>query len=198
MLKPFQRRSALAEALTPGTYGSAGPTGPMVTIQERHPLDLVHISGPADGNGNGSGLPLPAVVNSSTEQDGVTFLWLGPGRALAVSEQAGLLARLEKKVSDGAARGYALNDVSSGRSVLRLQGTRARDVLQSGTPIDLHEDAFPIGAAAPTLHGTLNVVIHNVAETTFDIYIARSMAMDLCHAMTNSAREWGYTVPSQS
>lgn len=46
-------------------------------------------------------------------------------------------------------RGLAsIFDQSGGRTVLRLSGPRARDVLAKGLPIDLHSRAFGPGSAA--------------------------------------------------
>ncbi len=126
--------SALAGLAIPGRYGKAGGE-PGVTIVERLGLGLATVAAR-------KGAPLRAAVKASYgvnlpddssvgQGPEVSFVGYGPGQWLAVSESLaneGLARDLAQRL-----RGLAsISDQSGGRTVLRLSGPRARDVLAKG------------------------------------------------------------------
>ncbi len=197
MADPAIRRSALDGIIVAGTFGAAADDGtPGVTITERRPLTLVHVS-VRDGDrdtitavNGAAGVALPETSGMAAVSSNVRALWLAPGRWLLSSETTNNLAG---DIS-GAAPGAAINDVSSGRTVLRLAGPHTRDVLASDCPLDLHPSAFGTGHAAVGLIGHFNVVIDCIDEEVFDVYVARGFAADFWHWLTEAAAEWGYRV----
>ena len=120
-----------------------------------------------------------------------SLLWLGPDEWWLTSDsQSGgeLAARLRQ-----ALRGVhaAVTEVGDGRIVYAVAGSRARDVLAKGTPLDLHPRALAPGRCAQTVLAKLSVLIHlRAADPVFDVYVARSHADYAWAWLANAAREY--------
>jgi heterotetrameric sarcosine oxidase gamma subunit len=191
--------SALSGIAVPGRYGP-NEGEPSIVITELTGLGLVTIAcrkGQASALNatvrNTYGLDLPA---SSRVAQGaaVCFIGYGPGQWLAVSEA---LAN-EALAGDLAAKLQGLasvSDQSGGRTVLRIGGNRARDVLAKGLPIDLDPRAFPFGSAATSAISHIGVQLWQTDDTrSYDIAIFRSLSESFWRWLTASAAEFGYEV----
>jgi sarcosine oxidase subunit gamma len=124
----------------------------------------------------------------------VNFVGYGPGQWLAVSESLAneTLARDLAQRLKGLA---SISDQSGGRTVLRLSGPRARDVLAKGLPIDLDPRAFPLGSAATSTISLMGVQLWQTDDTrSYDIAIFRSVSASFWRWLTASAGEYGYEV----
>jgi sarcosine oxidase subunit gamma len=191
--------SALAGLAVPGRYGYAGGE-PGVTIAERIGLGLATVAAR-------KGAPLRAAVKASygvnlpddsTVGQGpeVSFVGYGPGQWLAVS---GTLRNdtLAKQLGQDLKGLASVSDQSGGRTLLRLSGTRARDVLAKGLPIDLHPSVFGPGSAATSTISLMGVQLWQVDEApTYDIALFRSVSASFWRWLTASAAEFGYEVTS--
>jgi sarcosine oxidase subunit gamma len=191
--------SALAGLAVPGRYGYAGGE-PGVTIAERIGLGLATVAAR-------KGAPLRAAVKASygvnlpddsTVGQGpeVSFVGYGPGQWLAVS---GTLRNdtLAKQLGQDLKALASVSDQSGGRTLLRLSGTRARDVLAKGLPIDLHPSVFGPGSAATSTISLMGVQLWQVDEApTYDIALFRSVSASFWRWLTASAAEFGYEVTS--
>ena len=128
----------------------------------------------------------------------MSFVGYGPGQWLAVSESLAneTLARdLEAKLQGLA----SISDQSGGRTVLRISGRRARDVLAKGLPIDLDPRAFPLGSAATSVISHMGVQLWQVDDTrSYDIAVFRSLSESFWRWLTASAAEFGYEVRPNS
>lgn len=109
--------------------------------------------------------------------DTTRAMTVAPGRWLVVAAgDAELGARL-------AAAGLRVVDLGASRRVLRLSGVGTAASLQKGCSLDLAPAAFPPGSCASTLVAHYACLLHRLSDaTTFDLYVARSMA--------RSAWEW--------
>jgi sarcosine oxidase subunit gamma len=191
--------SALAGLAVPGRYGYAGGE-PGVTIAERIGLGLATVAAR-------KGAPLRAAVKASygvnlpddsTVGPGpeVSFVGYGPGQWLAVS---GTLRNdtLAKQLGQDLKALASVSDQSGGRTLLRLSGTRARDVLAKGLPIDLHPSVFGPGSAATSTISLMGVQLWQVDEApTYDIALFRSVSASFWRWLIASAAEFGYEVTS--
>ncbi len=189
--------SALAGLAIPGRYGKAAGE-PGVTIVERSGLGLATVAAR-------KGAPVRVAVKASygvnlpdesavVQGPDVSFVGYGPGQWLAVSESlAGeALARdLAKRL-----RGLAsISDQSGGRTVLRVSGSRARDVLAKGLPIDLHPRVFSPGSAATSAIALMGVQLWQIDDTpSYDIALFRSLSASFWRWLASSAAEFGYEV----
>jgi heterotetrameric sarcosine oxidase gamma subunit len=197
-----ERLSALAAVYRAGSFGTLDPAGPGITIAERRPLAMVQVAGRGEesaalraGIEAVLGVALDSAANRTTARGTTTVLWVGPGRWLVVApEREG--SDLEARVRAGlAATQAAITDLGNGRTVLRIAGPRARDLLAKGSGIDFHGRAFPMGSCAQGLLGHVGALIHAVdAAPTFDLYIARSYAQTAWEWLGESAAEYGYRV----
>lgn len=193
--------SALAGIAVAGRYGK--PDGePGVTIEERVGLGLATVAArkgkAADLHAavfSAYGVRLP---DSSRVAQGsqVSFVGYGAGQWLAVSEtlaNEALAQELGQKLKGLA----SISDQSGGRTVLRLSGPRARDVLAKGLPIDLDPRAFPLGSAATSTISLMGVQLWQTDDTkSYDIAIFRSVSASFWRWFTASAAGFGYEVTS--
>jgi sarcosine oxidase subunit gamma len=195
----LQPVSALAGIAVPGRYGKQDGE-PGVVISERVGLGLATLAARKRA-------PLRVAVKASYGVDlpegsavvhgpKVSFVGYGPGQWLAVSES---LAN-EALASDLAQRMKGLASVvdqSGGRTVLRISGPHARDVLAKGLPIDLDPRAFPLGSAATSIVSLMGVQLWQTDDTrSYDIAVFRSVSASFWRWLAASAAEFGYEVTS--
>jgi sarcosine oxidase subunit gamma len=124
----------------------------------------------------------------------VSFVGYGPGQWLAVSAtlRGETLARDLAQRLKGLA---SISDQSGGRTVLRLSGPRAGDVLAKGLPIDLHPRTFGRDSAATSTISLMGVQLWQVDDLpTYDIALFRSLSASFWRWLTASAAEFGYEV----
>lgn len=194
-----KRRSALDGVCAPGDAGANVTDNSSVTLAERRDLTMLQIA--AIGNADavlttaaGAGLVLPAAPNTTASRNGVTALWLGPGRWLAVTSQAEPAA-LGRRLDEAVAGRAAVFDVSHARTVIRVSGPAARALLAKGCRLDLHPRVFCAGACAQTNIGHFTVLLHGVDDRpTVDLYVARSYAASFWEWLAEAAAEFGCRV----
>ena len=189
-----QRLSPLAPAYAAGVFGAERPDGPGVMLCERRGLAVVHLAGYPDDPAFMSaikkriGVDLPTTPNTSTKGADWTALWLAPDRWMLVSASG------PATVLDGSLG--AVNDVSHGRCVIRIEGPHARDVLAGGCTLDFHPEVFKPGTCAQSSLSRINVLFH-FAEAdgpAYDIYAPRGFALSSWESLTDQAAEYGYRV----
>jgi sarcosine oxidase subunit gamma len=122
-------------------------------------------------------LTLPITPHYLMAVVGAIFLWSGPANWLAISEEAGLEARIAHAVGPLA----AVTDQSDGRVVFRVTAPRAS--LQKLVQIDLHESVFAPNSTALTLAGHIPVQIWQAPDGVFEFCCFRSFAESLYHSM---------------
>ena len=138
-----------------------------------------------------AGLSLPTEPNTVTVEGGAAALWLGPDEWLitgaherASSLEAGLRTRL------GAHKGSVV-DVSAMRTILRLEGTSAREVLMKGCRLDVHPRAFAAGQCRQTLLAKADVVLHQIDDAPiYEIYVRHSFAHYLASWLLDAMSEY--------
>ena len=144
--------------------------------------------------GRALGMVLPTDPNTATAAGGVTALWLGPDEWLLTC-QPGSERKLAAGLRDALGTIHAaVTDVTDARTVIRVGGPAARDVLAKGCPLDLHPRAFPGGAVAQSRLAKADVLLHRVddggddAAPAFDLYVARSFAAYLWAWLEEASR----------
>jgi sarcosine oxidase subunit gamma len=121
-------------------------------------------------------LLLPTEPCNSAAQGEIVALWLGPNQWLIACPKAacaGLAVRLEEALSG--IHG-AVTDISAGRTVFRLAGPSAIDVIAKGCPLDLHPRAAGKGYVAGSVLAKISALIHLRDGDIIDIYLGRSYA----------------------
>jgi methylglutamate dehydrogenase subunit D len=124
----------------------------------------------------------------------IGFVWAGPGQWLAMHEDPDG-ATLERRLRAALGPLASVSDQSDGRIVMRVGGSRARDLLAKGVPIDLHPMAFGPGDAAVTIVAHIGAHIWQVDETpTYELIVARSYAAAFLEWLLDAAAEFGVSL----
>lgn len=199
MSSPLKSASGIAGLAASGRYGKRDG-GAGVTISERIGLGLATVAarkGQArslqDRVREAYGVDLPQTSRVVVGRD-VSFVGYGPGQWLAVSETLASEA-MARDLAERLKGLASISDQSSGRTVIRVSGTRARDVLAKGLPIDLDPRAFPLGSAATSTISLMGVQLWQADDTrSYDIAVFRSLSESFWRWLAASAAEFGYEV----
>lgn len=192
----LERASALEGHYHAGRFG-IGPDGPGVTLSEIRDAGPVQIAAWPD--------TLTGVGNRLAE---LTGTGAAPGPRQSAAGPKGTLLRMQPLAfwlvrADGATVAAALAieveagtavDLTHSRTVIRIEGPRAAELLNRGLPLDLSPDAFPDGACAASAVHHVGVQLHR-RDGGFDLYIPRTFAVSIWEFLTETAAQWGYEVP---
>lgn len=189
-----QRQSALGTLLAPRRV--AGKDA--VQLYERENLTIRQIAAWRDAEV----APLRTVLTERLEialpdgpdaarAEGRVVLRIAPRRWWLIEDQE-RAAEAEAELVAALAGRAALTDLSHARTVVRLGGAAARDVLAKLCRIDLHASALPPGRVAPTALGQVPALIHALEdEPGFDLYLPRSLAASAVASLIDAAEEFG-------
>ena len=122
------------------------------------------------------GTSLPARCGAvSAVEGGSSVLWLSPDEFLVVTgDPAAETTRGLVEALDGDPG--SASDLSANRTTFELSGPMAREVLESGCPLDLHPREFQVGSAFVTSIGPVAVILWKVADETYRILPRSSFA----------------------
>ena len=82
-------------------------------------------------------------------------------------------------------------DQSDARAVVRISGSRARDVLAKGVPIDLHPRAFKANNVAITHASHIGIIFWQIDDApTYEIAMFRSFADSFAHWLIELSAEF--------
>jgi heterotetrameric sarcosine oxidase gamma subunit len=133
-----------------------------------------------------------------TASGSLALVWAGPGHWLAVavgSDGSSFEELLRHDLSNLA----SISDQSDGRVVVRIAGTRVRDALAKGVPVDLNPRVFAAGDAAVTTVGHIGVHLWQLDEApTYEFAVFRSYAAAFWRWLIASAAEFGVAVKGPS
>jgi sarcosine oxidase subunit gamma len=167
MRESILRESPLVR-LNRASSGANSAAGAGLIVREKAFLGHLNLRGKAEDPhfagavGVVMGDELPIVANTLTELNGVTMYWLGPDEWLIVTPDESR-NRIEHDLRRAlASQHFALTDVSGGQTALHLHGSRVRDVLAKGCPIDFHPRVFGIGQCAQSHLGKATVLIGQI------------------------------------
>jgi len=129
----------------------------------------------------------PAPPGRFSGDESACVATLSPGRYLVIARESTVTAKFEAAMlsSQGAAA-----DLTHGRSILRLQGDCAGDVLAKGCAIDFEDSAFPAGRVAQTLLGHIDVTLLRRDAQTFEIMALRGFAESLAEWLLDAALDY--------
>ncbi|MEM6945328.1 MAG: sarcosine oxidase subunit gamma family protein [Pseudomonadota bacterium] len=121
----------------------------------------------------GVGVPMPLTVWANGDR---SVVWMAPDEVLLVMAAEAVddaVARLEAAL-EGVHT--LLCDVSSARTMFRLEGSGVGEVLAKGAPIDFRDAAFAVGTARRTHLGPVAVGIWRESEMVWTLVCFRSYA----------------------
>ena len=139
------------------------------------------------------GLDLPRPGSSAT-RDSATVIWIAPETWLILRDGSPS-DDLTRDVTTACGDAASIVDQTWGKSIIRMSGARARDVLAKGCRIDLHPRVFGPGQSAVTPIAHIHAVLMQVDATpTFDLIVPSTLARDFVEWLRLSAAEFGYEV----
>ncbi|MCX7306229.1 MAG: sarcosine oxidase subunit gamma family protein [Hyphomicrobiales bacterium] len=187
--------SPLAPVLTPGRQGQ-GPMG--VVLAEIAPGSIVQVAAWAGQESaliaivrDATGLALPDGAGGGIATDTKAAFGFAPGKFLLADQEEGLAAALPKAVTSALG---TVTDLSHGRTVIRISGTRAEWVLAKFFAIDFSLPALPVGAGLSTVHHDIFAQIQRSGADQFDIYVFRSFARSFWKSLCHASEEVNYEV----
>ena len=182
-----ERASALAHR------PESTPAKPAVRLSEVRPGSILQVAAWPDTLGAVEavitdllGVQAPVVGTASADPN-LTIAGLAPGRFLISGMAPDLATRFEAALpsEDG-----AVTDMSHGRVILRLDG-EAAPLLASAVALDLHLSVFPPGRVAQTTIHHIDVVVHRLTATRFDLWVLRGFAESLLDWLLDAGLEIG-------
>ncbi len=142
------------------------------------------------------GFPLPGTPKC-VSAGAISVLWAGAGQWLAMTrgeDGTAFERRLRTELGDLA----SISDQSDGRVVIRVSGTRARDALAKGVPVDLHPGVFRPGDAAVTTVAYIGVALWQVdGAPTYEFIVPRSYCAAFHEWLSSAAAEFGVRVADE-
>jgi heterotetrameric sarcosine oxidase gamma subunit len=189
--------SQLTAHMQPGRFG-ADSSAP-VRLSERR-VAIAQLMGRKGQNlavrsavSRALGLDLPHPGGSAASGP-ATVIWIAPETWLVLRE-ASSGDELMRELMAGCGGAASIVDQSSGKSVVRLSGVRAWDVLAKGCRIDLHPRVFAPGKSAVTPIAHIHTVLMQIdVAPTFDLVVPSTLARDFVEWLRLSAAEFGYEI----
>lgn len=162
---------ALRKAPLAGRHG--GSAGARVTPAA--PATRLSLRAGADALGalsSAFGLTLPTHPKTSASANGRHALWLGPDEWLLIDETGADL--MAAAASAGVL--HSATDVSHRNTAVLVSGPDAAGAIASACPLDLGNTVFPVGAAARTVLGKIEIVLLRSGEEDYRVECWRSFA----------------------
>ena len=171
----------MAELFTPPAAARVAPigAGALVAIRLAAAASRFSFRGAPEAAaacGPAFGCTLTEDVCRAIEQGERAALWLGPDEWLLLAPEAGTAALLEAVETALAAVPHALVDISHRQVGFDIAGAAAATVLNSGCPLDLSLDAFPVGMSTRTVLAKSDIVLWRRASERFRLEVNRSFA----------------------
>ena len=193
-----ETHSALAGVHAPGRIGvAAGPAG--VAVFERSGRTLVQVSGwprtfdaACRGLETLCGCPMPGTVRVAVSRGARSIFRVGPERLWVAAPEDDPVLRHIDETTLGA--GAVVTDIGHSRTVVRIVGRGARELLNRGLPVDLDPSVLPADAIAQSVIHHMPVLVHRAAAEggdAFDAYVTREYAVSFWEWLAEAAQSFG-------
>lgn len=190
----------MLKRLEPANAIAAAPRG--IRLSEIRDIGKIDLRGDLDDRafmsavGRTLDLLLPTEPCQSTIKGGIAALWIGPDQWLITCPKDDVLEILEKLGEATRSVACSITDISSARTVFRLAGPDALDVLAKGCPLDLHPHVVKPGYVAGSVLAKITVFVHLREVDTVDLYFGRSFADYLWSWLEEAGMDCGLIVTS--
>jgi sarcosine oxidase subunit gamma len=139
---------------------------------------------------NAAGFQLDASINTCVVAGARTSARLGPDEWLLLGPEAQSETLAQELDSALAGRFFSLVDISHRNVAITVAGARAREVINGGCPLDLHDEVFLPGRATRTLLGKAEIVLLRPgAQRLYRVECWRSFAPYVLAFLQDVARE---------
>ena len=194
-------RSPLDRALVAGAHGAGGIEAG-VSLTEIRNFDLIQIMA---RRGKAADLAIAAKAQfgvaapdapQAVQAPDATLIWSGPDQLFVLSKGG---KHGTGELGQAFAQSASLSDQSHARVLISISGAKARAMLAKLSSIDLHPDAFEIGAAAATSVDHTSVTLWRGkdradGQVVFNVLVFATFAESLWHTMLDSAAEYGVNI----
>ena len=134
----------------------------------------------------------------AVETEGALLVWSGPDQFFILSARTAGGNSAMGTARSAFAGMASLSEQSDGRSLIRISGARARDMLAKVCSLDLHPAVFPVGTAAASSidHTSVNLWRGKDVggEATFYLLVFATFAESLWHTLLDSGAEYGISI----
>jgi len=190
--------SALGGHIASGHHG-AGKGAAGVTLQEMTGRDLLQVGAWPETVGAVAqelaaaiGTTAPAPRGPAVMAGTRAAFFVGPDKIWVTAPFAdGFSATVGKLWPSSKA---VVTELGHSRTVIRIGGANARDLIARFLAVDTDPALFPAGRVLSAgLHG-LGVTLHHVVDGTYDLYLPRTFALSLVEGIVEVAEQWGVEV----
>ena len=143
--------------------------------------------------GKSLNMVLPTEANTSTQSDKLTALWLGPDEWIIFSngtiDETTNNYETEELLNKNISRSNlgAVTDITDQLVMIRLNGDKIYNLLQTGSPFNFNEFQNKKGAVAQTILIKIDVIIQNLGKNEVNLFVRRSFSQHLFSWMNDSA-----------
>lgn len=137
------------------------------------------------------GVGVPAVRKIQLAgPNGHAVAWMSPDELMLFCPYDQVQAKLSAIATALAGVHHLAVDVSDARTIFKLNGEGAREVLAKGAPVDLRKGRFGVGDIRRTRLGQVSVAFYQVndAPEMFELFCFRSVAHYVHAWLANAAR----------
>ena len=131
--------------------------------------------------------PLNSPKVSSNKE--TRILWSAPNTWLIISSKENITKFINEKCDSD---NFAITNISHSRAAIQIKGTKAKDILKKGCPLNFHE--FEKDNSAGTVFHGINIIVDFVSNepNTFNLFTLRSFGESFYHHITDASLEFGY------
>jgi heterotetrameric sarcosine oxidase gamma subunit len=189
--------SPLQPVMRPGSHGNFAD-GVGVVLSEIQPGSIVqaaawpgHEKAVIGAIQAVSGLALPDGAGGGVARDGISAYGFAPGKFLLLGDEEGLADKLTQAIASD--DGTAI-DLTHGRTVIGVSGSKAEWVLAKFFAIDFSLAVIPVGCGISTNHHDIFAQIQRSGAEQFDVTVFRSFARAFWTSLCHASEEVGYEV----
>jgi sarcosine oxidase subunit gamma len=130
----------------------------------------------------------PPPVGRAAWFHGGSISSIGAGRYLLSTTADDIAASFRTAFSS---KDATVTDVTHGRTILRLEGEAAAELLSRCVALDFDASVFPADSVAQTEIHHIDVLIHRLTPASFEIWAPRSFAESLAEWLLDAGKEIG-------
>lgn len=184
-----ERFSALAELAVPLDPGRTT----RVVLKEMRPASILQVHAWPDAHDTVEAVVTQVLGVTSPPKSG-RAVWFNGGSVCNIGAGRFLLLTSSDEIAQDFRTAFAsdhgaITDLSHARTVLRLEGEAATELLSRCVALDFDPAVFPADRVAQTAIHHVDVLVHRLTETSFDIWALRSFAHSLAEWMLDAGAE---------
>lgn len=138
-------------------------------------------------------LSLPLMPKTTASNDFMTIFWLSPDEWLVMIKKD-MTSHFIDKINETLDGHFALVDISSGQTLLRISGEASLCVLVKSCRYDFSDENFAINYCVQTKFAKASAIIFRRDKAVFDLIIRRSFAEYIAAVCLDAASEFGYGI----